>query len=428
MLLNFIYLFCRTEVSDKNMATDLGKKLEEMTVPFSLESIVPTSKPFESHRRVLCFDSTAPPVAITQGTHHKVVSQNKERNDISFPNLESPIVSSTLKPPSTNALKRERERPPLPKILSKSETANSRHTTIKETQSEKKVSPTETVLESFHKATANKENELCSDVERQKNPETSKLSNGQQNGGLRNEKTVVASLQELTKKQGTSSNSKNVIAVGSAVKDPKQEQSKCASSLITPLTKHSTEMLPDGQWHSPVNRLPDSSDLPVPRTSGSGAGDRPKEDPRDGIKVPSSRRFGEDSSTPKVTVPPVNPDLPACSPASETGSENSVSMAAHTLMILSRAAISRTASTTPLKDNTQQFRASSRSTTKKRKIEELDERERTSRTSNKNLANSSLPMKKKKIKASLKVLISKPHLCPSFSAHIRDLSIFATAT
>uniref|UniRef100_A0A8I3RRF8 Nuclear protein, coactivator of histone transcription n=1 Tax=Canis lupus familiaris TaxID=9615 RepID=A0A8I3RRF8_CANLF len=418
----------RTEVSDKNMATDLGKKLEEMTVPFSLESIVPTSKPFESHRRVLCFDSTAPPVAITQGTHHKVVSQNKERNDISFPNLESPIVSSTLKPPSTNALKRERERPPLPKILSKSETANSRHTTIKETQSEKKVSPTETVLESFHKATANKENELCSDVERQKNPETSKLSNGQQNGGLRNEKTVVASLQELTKKQGTSSNSKNVIAVGSAVKDPKQEQSKCASSLITPLTKHSTEMLPDGQWHSPVNRLPDSSDLPVPRTSGSGAGDRPKEDPRDGIKVPSSRRFGEDSSTPKVTVPPVNPDLPACSPASETGSENSVSMAAHTLMILSRAAISRTASTTPLKDNTQQFRASSRSTTKKRKIEELDERERTSRTSNKNLANSSLPMKKKKIKASLKVLISKPHLCPSFSAHIRDLSIFATAT
>uniref|UniRef100_A0A8C0NVT1 Protein NPAT C-terminal domain-containing protein n=1 Tax=Canis lupus familiaris TaxID=9615 RepID=A0A8C0NVT1_CANLF len=398
MLLNFIYLFCRTEVSDKNMATDLGKKLEEMTVPFSLESIVPTSKPFESHRRVLCFDSTAPPVAITQGTHHKVVSQNKERNDISFPNLESPIVSSTLKPPSTNALKRERERPPLPKILSKSETANSRHTTIKETQSEKKVSPTETVLESFHKATANKENELCSDVERQKNPETSKLSNGQQNGGLRNEKTIVASLQELTKKQGTSSNSKNVIAVGSAVKDPKQEQSKCASSLITPLTKHSTEMLPDGQWHSPVNRLPDSSDLPVPRTSGSGAGDRPKEDPRDGIKVPSSRRFGEDSSTPKVTVPPVNPDLPACSPASETGSENSVSMAAHTLMILSRAAISRTASTTPLKDNTQQFRASSRSTTKKRKIEELDERERTSRTSNKNLANSSLPMKKKKIK------------------------------
>ncbi|XP_044894180.1 protein NPAT isoform X3 [Felis catus] len=303
----------RTEVSDKNMATDLGKKLEEITVPFSLESVVPASKPFESHRRVL------------------------------FP-------------------------------------------------------PTEIVLESFHKTTANKENELCSDVERQKNPETSKLSNGQQNGGIRNEKTVT-SLQELTKKQGTSSSSKNVISVGAAGKDPKQEQTKCAASLVNPLTKPGSEMLQDGQWHSPVSRLPDSSDSPVPRTAGLGAGDKHKEEPRDGIKVPSSRRFGEDSSTAKVMVPPVTPDLPACSPASETGSENSVNMAAHTLMILSRAAISRTASTTPLKDNTQQqFRASSRSATKKRKIEELDERERTSRTSNKSLANSSLPMKKKKIK------------------------------
>ncbi|XP_012629181.2 protein NPAT [Microcebus murinus] len=381
----------RIEVSDKNMVTDPGKKLEEITVPFSVENIVPASKPFESHRRVLCFDSTAAPVASTQGPNHKMVSQNKERNAISFPNLDSPTVSSTLKPPSNNAIKKEREKPTMPKILSKSETAISRHTTVRETQSEKKVSPTETVLESFHKATANKENELCSDVERQKNPETSKLSIGQQNGGLRNEKTI-ASLQEVTKKQGASSNSKNVISIGTAVKDLKQEQSKSASSSIT------TEISQDVHWHSPVNRLADSSDLPVPRTPGLGAGEKHKEEPTDGIKVPSSRRFGEDSSTPKVMVPPVTPDLPACSPASETGSENSVNMAAHTLMILSRAAISRTTSATPLKDNTQQFRASSRSTTKKRKIEELDERERTSRTSNKNLANSSIPMKKKKIK------------------------------
>uniref|UniRef100_A0A8B9XP33 Nuclear protein, coactivator of histone transcription n=1 Tax=Bos mutus grunniens TaxID=30521 RepID=A0A8B9XP33_BOSMU len=386
----------RTEVSDKIMATDLGKKLEETTVPFSVESTVPVSKPFESHRRVLCFDTTASPVANTQGTNQKLVSQSKERNDISFSNLDSPIVSSTLKPPANNAVRREREKPSMPKILSKSETPIGRHATIKETPSEKKVSPTETILESFHKATANKENELCSDVERQKNPETSKLSNGQQNGGVRNEKTVT-SLQELTRKQGTSSNSKNVFSVGAPVKDLKQDQTRSASSLINPLTKHTTEMLQDTQWHSPVNRLTDSTDLSVPRTSSSGAGEKLKEEPTDGIKVPSSRRFGEDS-TPKVMVPPVTPDLPACSPASETGSENSVNMAAHTLMILSRAAISRTTSSTPLKDNTQQFRASSRSTTKKRKIEEVDEHERNSRTSNKGLANSSMPMKKKKIK------------------------------
>lgn len=201
----------------------------------------------------------------------------------------------------------------------------------------------------------------------------------------------MASLQELTKKQGTSSNGKNVISVGTAVKDLKQEQMKSASSLVT------TEMLQDVQWHSPVNRFSDS-DLPVARTPGAGTGEKHKEEPTDGIKAPSNRRFGEDSSTAKVMIPPVTADLPACSPASETGSENSVNMAAHTLMILSRAAISRTTSATPLKDNTQQFRASSRSTTKKRKIEELDERERNSRTSSKNLANSSVPMKKKKIK------------------------------
>ncbi|XP_053450022.1 protein NPAT isoform X1 [Nycticebus coucang] len=379
----------RTEVSDKNMATDSGKKLEESTGPFPVENIIPASKPFESHRRVLCFDSAAAPVASTQGPNHKIVSQNKERNAVSFPHLDSPTVSSTLKPPANNAIRKEREKPPMPKILSKSETAISQHTTVRETQSEKKVSPTEVVLESFHKATANKENELRRDVERQKNPETSKLSIGQQNGGLRNEKTI-ASLQEVTKKQDTSSNSKNVISIGAAVKDLKQEQTKSASSSIT------TDMLPDIHWPSPVNRLADS-DLPVPRTAGLGVGEKHKEEPTDGIKAPSNRRFGEDSSTSKVMVPPVTPDLPACSPASETGSENSVNMAAHTLMILSRAAISRSTSATPLKDNTQ-FRASSRNTAKKRKIEELDERERTSRSSNKNLANSSMPMKKKKIK------------------------------
>ncbi|XP_023592720.1 protein NPAT isoform X2 [Trichechus manatus latirostris] len=414
----------RTEISDKNTGTDLGRKLDEITVSFSGESMVPTSKPFESHRRVLCFDNTASPVSNTQGPNHKVVSQNKEKNEISFPNLDSPSVSSPLKSPN-NAVKKEREKPPVPKILSKSETTISQHTTIRETQPEKKVLPTEIVIESFHKATANKENELCRDMEKQKNPETTKLSNGQQNGNLRNEKTV-ASLQELTKKQSTSSNSKNVVSVGAAGKDIKQEQTKSSSCLINPLTKHTTEMLQDVQWHSPVNRLADSGELPVPRTPGSGAGEKHKEEPTDGIKVPSSRRFGEDSSTPKVMVPPVTPDLPACSPASETGSENSVSMAAHTLMILSRAAISRTTSSTPLKDNTQQFR-SSRSTTKKRKIEELDERERNSRTSNKNLGNSSIPMKKKKIKASLKVFIVESHLCPSVNNQI-SLAFFATAT
>ncbi|XP_028720798.1 protein NPAT isoform X2 [Peromyscus leucopus] len=377
----------RTEASDKNTATELGKKLEEVTIPLSAERVAPASKPFESHRRVLCFDSTVSSVTNGQGTQYKMTSQNKEKKE-TFPHLDSAIVPSNLKPPPNNAIKREREKT-VPKILSKSETAFSRHSTVKEIQSEKKAFPTEVALESFHKATANKENELCSDGERQKSPDSSKLPGVQQNGSLRNEKTI-ASLQELTQKQATSSNNKSATSIGGTVKDLKQEQSKSANSLI------GAEILQDVPLHNPVNRIADT-DLPVPRTPGSGAGEKHKEEPSDSMKAPSSRRFGEDGSMPRIMVPPVTADLPACSPASETGSENSVSMAAHTLMILSRAAIARTA-TTPLKDNTQQFRASSRSTTKKRKIEELDERERNSRTSSKNLANSSVPMKKKKIK------------------------------
>ncbi|KAM5246177.1 protein NPAT [Ctenodactylus gundi] len=382
----------KTDVSNKNVAPGNGKKLEEITIPFSEESVAPASKPVESHRRVLCFDNTAPPMANTQGPNNKMVSQHKERNEISFPHLDSSIMSpSTLKPPSNNVTKKEKEKTSLPKILSKSETAINRYTNVREAQSEKKVSPTDMGLESFHKTTANKENELCSDVERQKNSDTSKLSIAQHNGSLRNEKAMT-SLQELTKKQASSSNSKNVTSLGTSVKDLKQEQTKSASSLST------TEILQDVQLHSPVSRLTDSSDLSVSRTPALGTGEKHKEEPTDVIKAPSNRRFGgEDSNAPKVMIPPITPDLPACSPASETGSENSVNMAAHTLMILSRAAISRTTAT-PLKDNTQQFRASSRSTTKKRKIEELDERERNSRASNKNLANTSIPMKKKKMK------------------------------
>ncbi|XP_075402668.1 protein NPAT isoform X2 [Tenrec ecaudatus] len=383
----------RNDLSEKNVVTDLGRKVDEVPVPLSGESTVPLSKPFESHRRVLCFDNTASLVGNTQqGPDPKKVPPNKEKNDISLPILDCPLVPAPLQPPSNNAIKREK---PVPKILSKSETAISRHTTIRETQPEKKVLSSEIVLESFHKATANKENELCRDKEKPKNPETTKLSSGQQNGSLRNEKTGT-SLQELTQKQGTPSNSKHALSVGVAVKDIKQEHTKAPSCLMSPLSKHATDTSEDSQRHGPGNKLADGAELPVPRMPGSGAGEKHKEEPTDVIKVPSSRRFVEDSA-PKVMIPPVTPDLPACSPASETGSENSVSMAAHTLMILSRAAISRTTSATPLKDNTQQFRAS-RSATKKRKIEELDERERNSRTSNKNLGNSSIPMKKKKIK------------------------------
>ncbi|XP_051842892.1 protein NPAT isoform X1 [Antechinus flavipes] len=379
----------RTLIPEKNLATDLGKKLEDTTIPLSTDSTVSAVKPHESHRRVLCFDTS--PGVNTQGSNTKTLSQNKERNDIPFVTVDPPTVSSSIVKSSLN-IKKEREKSSGPKILSQSETASSRNTAVKETQPEKKNSLAGLVLDSFHKATANKENELQRDVERQKNQEATKLSNGHQNSPLWNDKTSAASVQELTKKQGPSGNSKNTVSTGTLSKELKREQTKSAS----PLTKNSVEKLHDLHWHSPTNRLPSSGDLPIPRTPGSGIGEKHKEEACDSIQTSSTRRFTDENGTPKGMIPPATPDLPACSPASETGSENSVNMAAHTLMILSRAAISRTTSK-PLKDNTQQFR-SSRSTTKKRKLEDLDECDRTARSSNKNLPNSTVQVKKKKIK------------------------------
>lgn len=88
-------------------------------------------------------------------------------------------------------------------------------------------------------------------------------------------------------------------------------------------------------------------DLPLPLTPGR------LQETLDCPRTPARQRLGRDGEgTPRPLVPPATPDLPSCSPASEAGSENSINMAAHTLMILSRAAIARTG--TPLKDSLRQ--------------------------------------------------------------------------
>lgn len=122
-------------------------------------------------------------------------------------------------------------------------------------------------------------------------------------------------------------------------------------SKTSSLAKQAAEMLQDIQGHNspctPVKRPGASaSDLTLPRT--------PNEDEStDSAETPSRQRKGRDKEgTPKQLLPPNTPDIPTCSPASEAGSESSVNMAAHTLMILSRAAIARTG--TPLKDSLRQ--------------------------------------------------------------------------
>uniref|UniRef100_A0AAY5EXZ8 Protein NPAT C-terminal domain-containing protein n=1 Tax=Electrophorus electricus TaxID=8005 RepID=A0AAY5EXZ8_ELEEL len=173
----------------------------------------------------------------------------------------------------------------------------------------------------------------------------------------------------------------------------------------SPLTKQAVEMLQDIQSQSPTStpsrrKGTTCLDLPLPRTPGPG---RMQEDSLDGLRTPSRLRQGREAEgTPRHLPPPATPDLPSCSPASEAGSENSINMAAHTLMILSRAA--RTGG--PLKDSLRQEEAgaakSSASSSKKRKHTEL------SPAAKKELQLSSSSGSKKKAQKRKKLLDSFP--------------------
>ncbi|XP_034724066.1 protein NPAT isoform X2 [Etheostoma cragini] len=143
-------------------------------------------------------------------------------------------------------------------------------------------------------------------------------------------------------------------AVTQPASNPQSKATK-APSKTSSLAKQAAEMLQDLQGLSSPStptRRPgaSSSDHSVPRTPGPG---RNQEESAERPRTPSRQKKCRDGEgTPKHLMPPNTPDVPTCSPASEAGSENSINMAAHTLMILSRAAIARTG--TPLKDSLRQ--------------------------------------------------------------------------
>lgn len=136
-----------------------------------------------------------------------------------------------------------------------------------------------------------------------------------------------------------------------------QPKSSKAPSKTSALAKQAAEMLHDIQALNSPSTPKDHSNQ---EESGS-----------DCPKTPIRTRKGRDvEGTPRHLVPPSGSDIPTCSPASEAGSESSINMAAHTLMILSRAAMARTG--TPLKNSLRQEGAGERSptnakNTKKRK-------------------------------------------------------------
>ncbi|XP_044057155.1 protein NPAT isoform X2 [Siniperca chuatsi] len=171
------------------------------------------------------------------------------------------------------------------------------------------------------------------------------------------ENEMKGSMQEQQQQSTPSSSATRDFsppAVTQPTSNPHSKATK-APSKTSSLAKQAAEMLQDIQGLSspstPVKRPgAGSSDLSLPWTPGTG---RNQEESADCPRTPSRQKKGKDGEgTPKHLMPPTTPDVPSCSPASEAGSENSINMAAHTLMILSRAAIARTG--TPLKDSLRQ--------------------------------------------------------------------------
>ncbi|RVE64558.1 hypothetical protein OJAV_G00127100 [Oryzias javanicus] len=170
--------------------------------------------------------------------------------------------------------------------------------------------------------------------------------------------------QQVTTSSSSESRDFSPPAVSQLMPNPQPKAAK-APSKTSSLAKQAAEMLQDIQGQK-------SSTTPTkkPGTGSSNPSVNSRETPADCPRTPSHPKKGKDlEGTPKHQLTPNTPDVPTCSPASEAGSENSINMAAHTLMILSRAAIARTG--TPLKDSLRQDEAGQKSPTstktKKRK-------------------------------------------------------------
>lgn len=163
------------------------------------------------------------------------------------------------------------------------------------------------------------------------------------------ENEIKGSIQEQQSTPSSASRDFSPQAVTQSTSNPQSKTSKTPSKTSS-LAKQAAEMLHDIQAlnspSTPVKRAAVGSS----HLSPSG---RNPEESADCPRTPSRQKKGKDGEgTPKHLMPPNTPDIPTCSPASEASSENSINMAAHTLMILSRAAIARTG--TPLKDSLRQ--------------------------------------------------------------------------
>ncbi|XP_072899741.1 protein NPAT isoform X2 [Hemitrygon akajei] len=367
----------RSEKADLNAppVDQVGKSRER---PVEISSASSSKLKAQHHRRVLCFDRASSTESIQPTTKSNIGQDKKEnRSDKSQPDRLFVFQNKEKSERTDAGVNKGREI---------------------QNRSEKKNSLSGAPYDSFHKATANKENEAIRDQVRQRSREASDVSNAQmQKRGSQSERTNSQpdvskdSASKIPESHLECKKVNSALVASQEIAIRRNTDKNDSFSLTSTLTKQAAEMLQDMQRQSPIPKQTSIVDLAVPRTPGCAAHEG-LDDCSDVQRTPQNKGLGDERASPRVMAPPTTPDIPTCSPASETGSENSVSMAAHTLMILSRAAIARTTGATPLKDHTHQIR-SPLSQTKKRKLEEREEQ---SLSSKMDLQNSNSPGRKKR--------------------------------
>ncbi|MBN3324947.1 NPAT protein, partial [Atractosteus spatula] len=348
----------------------------------------------QSHRRVLCFDLAAPERSL--GTTPALV-QTRSSGDSSA-SVEAPVVvtptvftaaSSSAEQPKTKGpgsprKELERSRPPSSTDSSKgaplqteSEHRQNPHGSRGDEAAAKRESSVRSLDSGNKSQTSDNKEEQGGTESKRDSAHSCKAAAADPRlksnvSGTRKEADQSARGREgLAETRGPSQDAVHVAADKENKLEGRSQERQPAAALppvepagahasqlsgirhpnkTSPLTKQAAEMLQDIQGHIPTATPSKSPELPLPRTPGSG---RQPEEPLDCLRTPVRPRQGRDGEgTPRHLPPPATPDLPTCSPASEAGSENSINMAAHTLMILSRAAIARKG--TPLKDSVQQ--------------------------------------------------------------------------
>ncbi|XP_075055006.1 protein NPAT [Mixophyes fleayi] len=365
----------RVEIEEKNCTSEIQNKPDDRLLA---DSTSVAAKPAETHRRVLCFDGTsAPTITLNSPSLSNSKSQKTDKNDT------VPNVQSSSRAIRSNIHKENRKTEcnvPLIGKNSKSEVVKAPgliSVPIKDQAGEKR--PVAPSIGAF----GNKENVLQTETEKQVAAEVDNKVNGQESVVGHCEKSVNPP-QETARKQ---------TSLPNILRRTPQKKSTERICPTSPLVKQASQLLHGMQFHSPNAKSFTVDDLPIPHTPGSGMDDKQLDNILEHTRTPTCKRYS-DGGTPKLMKPPATPELPTCSPASEAGSESSVNMAAHTLMILSRASIAKSSSTTPLKDNIQHLK-SSKSTSRKRKLEEADQFHRPSH-SKEPLSPSTLQKKKMK--------------------------------